>query len=347
MIQASLVSSAASRCAPQAGGGGSIGRRRRPSAGPGNGPGTGQGVGRPASALPADPTGRPGLPLPALEAALVFAWSSGFVGLRFAADHAPVFLSVFWRCVVVALALLPWAARELARMPPAALRRQAAIGLLAMAGYLAGVAQGIALGVPAGLAALMADLLPIGTALMAAVLARRPPDARVWLGLAAGLAGVVLVARGALAWGDAPPWAYGLPLLGMLSLAAATVWQKRAQAAPVGLAAGLCLQCAVSAPVFAGLVLAQGGSLMPVASAGFAMAVLWTAGLSTLGGYGLYWACLARGTPTRVASVLYLSPAVTLAWAWAMFGEPLSWAMLLGAAVSACGVWLVVRGERG
>ncbi|WYX08830.1 DMT family transporter [Achromobacter xylosoxidans] len=73
--------------------------------------------------------------------------------------------------------------------------------------------------------------------------------------------------------------------------------------------------------------------------------MLWTAALSTLGGYGLYWICLRRSSPTRVASVLYLSPAVTLVWAWAMFGEPLSWLMLVGTAVSACGIWMVVRNE--
>jgi drug/metabolite transporter (DMT)-like permease len=32
-------------------------------------------------------------------------------------------------------------------------------------------------------------------------------------------------------------------------------------------------------------------------------------------------------------------------WAWAMFDEPLSWQMALGMAVSAIGIWLVVREE--
>jgi len=43
--------------------------------------------------------------------------------------------------------------------------------------------------------------------------------------------------------------------------------------------------------------------------------------------------------------VLYLSPALTLVWAWAMFGEPLSWLMGLGTVISGLGIWLVIRNE--
>lgn len=286
------------------------------------------------------------VPLPVLEIGLVLAWSSGFVGARFAVDHAPVFLVTFWRFAVVTLLLLPWVAGQILCTPPAVLLRQSGIGLLAVVCYLAGVTKGIELGVPAGLAALAADLLPVGTALLAAVVLGQPQGPRVWLGLFVGAAGVALVAWETLAWGRAPPWAYVLPVLGMLALAVATLWQKGGRSpASMGLLPQLWLQCAVAAVAFAGLS-AWEGRVLPVASAGFALSVAWTAGLSTLGGYGLYWLCLRRTSPTRVASVLYLSPSVTLVWSWAMFGERLSWLMMLGTAVCAAGVWQVARQER-
>ncbi len=285
------------------------------------------------------------IPLPLLEAALLLTWSSGFIGARFSIDYAPALLVVFWRCVVVTLVLLPFVARALRRTSPIVLLKNAGIGLLAMAGYLAGITQGIALGVPAGLAALVADLLPMGLALLAAGVLRQRLAWQVWAGLFIGLLGVMLVTQGALAWGNAPWWAYGLPLLGMFSLAVATLWQKYLPLAQsLGLLPNLWLQCCVSGLAFA-LVEAAHGSLAPIPSTGFALSVLWTAGLSTMGGYGLYWLCLRRATATRVASVLYLSPPITMLWAWAMFNEPLSWQMVSGMAVSGIGIWLVVGTE--
>lgn len=276
---------------------------------------------------------------------MLLTWSSGFIGARFSIDYAPALLVVFWRCVVVSLVLLPFVLNALRKASWPALLHNAGIGLLAMAGYLYGVVQGIGLGVPAGLAALLADLLPLGMAVLTATVLRQRLNRGVWSGLVIGVIGVVLVAHDALAWGNAPIWAYALPLLGMLSLAVATLWQKRLPAeTALGLLPNLWLQCFVSAFAFALLAGAR-HSLWPLPTAGFALSVGWTASLSTLGGYGLYWLCLKRSTPTRVASVLYLSPAVTLLWAWAMFGEPLSWLMLLGTMVCGFGVWKVIRAE--
>jgi drug/metabolite transporter (DMT)-like permease len=285
------------------------------------------------------------LPLPLLEAGLLLTWSSGFIGARFSIDYAPALLVVFWRCVVVSLVLLPFVYRTLRRTSFSILLKNAGIGLLAMAGYLTGVTQGIALGVPAGLAALCADLLPLGMALLAALALGERLARQVWVGLIVGLVGVLWVTHGALVMGDAPLWAYGLPLAGMLSLAVATLWQKHASnSQSLDLLANLWLQCFVSSFAFAAIEGSQ-GSLMPIPTAGFAMSVLWTVALSTLGGYGLYWVCLRRTSATRVASVLYLSPPITMLWAWAMFDEPLSWEIAAGMAVSATGIWLVARAD--
>ncbi|SCX67652.1 EamA-like transporter family protein [Pseudomonas sp. NFACC32-1] len=276
---------------------------------------------------------------------MLLAWSSGFIGARFSVDYAPALLVVFWRCVLVTLLLFPFALPALRQAPVAVLLKNAGIGLLAMAGYLAGITQGIALGVPAGLAALFADLLPIGLALLSAGVLGRRLAWPIWIGLMVGLAGVALVTQSAMTWGDAPAWAYALPLLGMLSLAIATLWQKAlAPREQLGLLPNLWLQCAVSGLAF-GILEGTQGSLAPIPSVGFALSVAWTAGLSTIGGYGLYWLCLRRASATRITSLLYLSPPITMLWAWAMFDEPLSWQMAAGLAASGLGIWMVVRTE--
>lgn len=286
------------------------------------------------------------IPLPLPELGLVLAWSSGFVGVRYSIDHAPAFLVVFWRCVLVTLVLLPFVFKQLRGASPAALLQNASIGLLAMGGYLAGVTQGIVMGVPASTAALLADLLPIGMALLGAVILKERQTWTVWIGLGIGLSGVVVVTRDALSLGDAPLWAYALPVAGMLSLAVATLWRKQLKTSePLGLLPNLWVQCCVSSVAFAVAASCE-GSLSPVLTSGFAISVAWTAGISTVMGYGLYWLCLKRSSPTRVASVLYLSPGVTLLWAWAMFEEPLTWTMALGTAISAIGIGLVVSAEQ-
>ncbi|MBU9174596.1 DMT family transporter [Burkholderia gladioli] len=284
------------------------------------------------------------IPLPILECLMVLAWSSGFVGLRFAADYAPIYLMVFWRCIVLSIGLWPFVAREIRSASRATLLREAAIGAMAMGGYLAGVAKGIEFGVSAGLSALIADLLPVGTVLISTLVFRERSPAGVWAGLALGVIGVLLASRDAFRLGAAPTWALGLPIAGMLSLAAAAVWRKRLSTGACHLnpIAALWLHCVVTGILFLFLQGAQ-GSLRPVPTWGFAAGMAWTAILSTLGGYGLYWLCLKRSSPARVSSVLFLSPAVTLVWAWAMFREPLSWRMLFGAAVAGAGILMIVR----
>lgn len=131
----------------------------------------------------------------------------------------------------------------------------------------------------------------------------------------------------------------------MMSLALATLLQQRRRRShQVNVIAGLWLQCAVSALAFAAVAVLHGGA-RPPATAGFAISIAWTAFVSTLGGYGLYWICLQRSTALRVTSVLLFSPAVTYLWAWLMFDEPLSRFIWIGGGLSACGVWLVVRAD--
>ncbi|MDR7003533.1 DMT family transporter [Paraburkholderia strydomiana] len=287
------------------------------------------------------------VPLPMLEAGMVLTWSSGFVGMRFSADYAPVLLVLLWRFITLSLCLFPFVAREIRSAPLPVLIRQSIIGVFATAGYLAGVARGIELGVPTGLAALIADLLPVAVVIISTCVFREHSPKSVWAGLALGLAGMLIVCRDAVALGKAPAWAYALPVAGMVSLAAATVWQQRSTAR-AGSLSPLCmlwLQSVVSCPVFLWLQ-ASHGNVMPIATVGFAASVAWTAILATLGGWGLYWTCLRRSSSARVTSVLFLSPPITLIWAWAMFREPLSWPMAIGMGISGLGVLLVVRRDR-
>ena len=130
-----------------------------------------------------------------LEAAMVLSWSAGFVGTRFAVDHAPIFLILLWRSLVSGLLLLPFVLWRGPRISGRDLLHQIAFGALSMAGYLAGYALAIAQGAPTGIVALITDMLPLVVALLSWPVLGQALSARQWLGTLVGVAGV-LVASG-------------------------------------------------------------------------------------------------------------------------------------------------------
>lgn len=279
-----------------------------------------------------------------LEAALVVSWSAGFVGIRFAIDHAPLFLILLWRSLVSGLVLLPFALLIGPRMRWKDVLPQVMFGALAMAGYLAGFALAISRGVPTGLVALITDMLPLMVAILSWPVLGQSLTARQWLGSFIGLAGVAIASGWSINMGDVPIWAYALPLLGTLSLALATLLQKRSPAGAMPVHQSLCIQCLSAAAIFALFAWNEGG-LMPVMEPGFIGGILWLVFVATFGAWGLYYIALRKSSPARVTAILYVSPPVTMVWAWIMFGEPLSWAMACGLVISLIGIVIVARGQ--
>jgi drug/metabolite transporter (DMT)-like permease len=72
-------------------------------------------------------------------------------------------------------------------------------------------------------------------------------------------------------------------------------------------------------------------------------AMAWSVLVLTLGGSSLLYMMIQRGAATRVSSLMYLVPPCTSLLAWLMFDELLTPAVLAGLALTALGVWLVVR----
>ncbi|MFE7462371.1 DMT family transporter [Nocardiopsis terrae] len=282
---------------------------------------------------------RPPVPF-LLAAGLVVMWSSGFVGAELGARHAPATTLLTWRFLVVGGLLAVWLLFRGPRMRARDLALHAVLGVLAQAGYLYGVFAAAEAGVAAGTSALVAALQPMVAATIAVPLLGERVRGRQILGLAVGLAGVgLVVGSDLLRPGAAPWWAYALPFGAMLSLVAATLVERRTR--PGGdLLEALAVQCGVSAVLFTGLAAAT-GTLAPPADPGFWGAVAWVVVLSTLGGYGLYWANLARTSVARVSALLYLTPPTTLVWTWLMFGDPVGPGALAGTGVCVAAVWLV------
>lgn len=274
-------------------------------------------------------------------ALLVVLWSSGFVGATFAAPVAPATTTLLWRYVVAAPLMLVAVLALRRRYGLSYLRREAVLGALGQAGYLYGVFRAVEAGLPAGTAALLASLQP---ALVAVVLSGfgRKGGRRQAVGLAIGFAGVALAVGPDAVAGtgtEGALWA----LAGMLSLSAAAalgdLWPAPEEKHDV--LDSLAVQGVVALAFFAVVALAS-GQAAPPADTSFWLAIAWLVGLAFLGGYGMYLYVQRTRGPVAVSTWLYLTPAVSAAWAWAMFGERLSLLTVVGFAISLAGV-LVVR----
>ena len=280
-----------------------------------------------------------------LEAALVVCWSAGFIGIRFASDHAPIFLILLWRSLVSGLVLLPFAVTIGPKLRWQDVLPQVLFGALAMSAYLGAFALAIVQGVPTGLVALITDMLPLMVALLSRPVLGQALTARQWIGSFIGLAGVLIASGWSLNMGDVPLWAYGLPILGTLSLAMATLLQKRSPTNFMPVHQSLCIQCLSAAAIFSVFAWHEGG-VLPILEPGFVGGILWLVFVATLGAWSLYYLALRKSSPARVTAVLYLSPPVVMIWAWLMFNEPLSWAMACGLIVSLVGIIIVARSQK-
>lgn len=296
----------------------------------------------PAAATP--PDARTPLLIAAMPTVFVLIWSSGFVTARLGMPHAPPLSFLSWRYVGSLLAFAVWIAISRPAWPRngAQWLHLAVTGALMHAGYLGGVWAGVKAGLSAGTSALVVGLQPVITALWVSYTGQEQRLSRVqWAGLAAGFAGVLLVVWRKLGAGEINAWNLGVTVVALASITVGTLYQKRhVLACDVRTANFVQLLAAlvVTAPL-ALLLETEPIDLAP----GFYLAMGWAVLVSTVGGSSLLFMLIARGAASRVTSLFYLTPPCTALMAWALFGEPLSGLTLAGLALTALGVWLVVR----
>jgi drug/metabolite transporter (DMT)-like permease len=279
-------------------------------------------------------------------ALFVLLWSTGFVGAKYGLPYAPPFLFLALRLALAAVLLAAVAAAlGSARMPVRAMYGQAAVvGLLLHAGYLGGVFYAISLGVSAGVSAVVVSLQPVLTAVLAARVLGERPTARQWLGLALGVAGVVMVVGpGVLGAGSAP----SLPVAGVVACLVAlgsgtlgTVHQKR-HGDGIPLLWGTTVQYAAAAGLLAVAALAT-EDLAIRWTGDFVLAFVWLVLVLSIGAVLLLLLLLRRGTAAGVSSLYYLVPPATAVEAYLLFGERVAGLSLVGIGVTAVGVALVV-----
>lgn len=285
--------------------------------------------------------------LRAMPAVFVLIWSTGFVVARYGMPHAPPFSFLALRYLLSIVAFGIWIALSRPSWPasPSQWLHLGVTGVLMHAGYLGGVWFAVKGGLGAGLAALIVGLQPLLTALWLSAYDRGPSGrvlipARQWLGLALGLAGLLLVVSSKLRLGQAQIATVVPAVLALCSITAGTLYQKRwVKACDVRSANTVQLIAAllVTAP------LAAMESEPVVWHPELIGALLWSVLALTLGGSSLLYLLIQRGAATSVTSLMYLVPPCTAVLAAILFAEPLTAVVLAGLVLTALGVALAVR----
>lgn len=276
-----------------------------------------------------------------MPAIFVFLWSTGFIGAKLGLPSAEPMTFLTIRFGLVSVLLLGLVLVVRARWPDS----WAEIGHIALAGfllqglYLGGVFASIDHGVEAGVAALIVSSQPLLTAILAGPVLGERVTARQWTGFMLGFCGVTLVVWQKLGQGIGTPFGMGLSVLGLLSITAGTLYQKRF-CADMPLRSGYVIQFAVS--TLAVGVMALAFETRVVAWTGeFIFALGWLVIVLSFGAVTLFYILIRRGAASRVASLFYLVPPSTAILAWLLFGETFGPLALAGMVLVVLGVALV------
>ena len=254
-------------------------------------------------------------------------------------DLDPLFVGSGRAVVAALLAAVLLSARRVPRPSRAQLARL----LVVAAGVVAGfplLTSAALRSVPASHGAVVIGVLPLATAVAAAVRGRERPPLRFWLAGAAGLVAVLgFLATGTGGFGR--PGAADVLLLGAVALAALGYAEGGLLAREIGAWQTICWALLIALPVMVPLAVvgAVRGGLTATAHAGAGawLAFGYLSVFSMFLGFFAWYRGLAIGPLTSVSQLQLLQSVFTLAWSALFFGEDVgAWVWTAAAAVLLC-----------
>jgi drug/metabolite transporter (DMT)-like permease len=271
----------------------------------------------------------------------VIIWGSGYLASKIGMQYAPPFTYLSLRYAFGVICVIPWLMIVRPRWPTN--RRElfhiCVAGLLMHAIYLGGSHYAQYLGMSAGVTALILATQPLFTAVIANRMMSEQLASRQWLGVALGLAGVMLVVWHKIdvqAVTVASLFAVGISLT---SITVGTLYQRTfCKTADLRSSALIqFLMClAVLAPLawrFEGFVFRWSWPLViSIMFLVICASILAVNALTTL---------MRRGHATKVTSMFFLTPIVAVLLEWVIFGVVPTLLSVLGIAVTCAGVALV------
>ncbi|MFO7940920.1 MAG: DMT family transporter [Bacteroidales bacterium] len=281
-----------------------------------------------------------------LAVGFVMLWNSGFIGAEYGLPYAGPFTLLFWRylaltCIVFLYLLISkryrWVGWRVAA--PNML-----IGVLAHGVWLTCVLLALDNQVPAGIVALVVALQPLVTGALSGPFVGEGTNQYQWMGLALGFLGVFVTVASRMNFDSLTSvWSYLIPLGSVVAITIANLIQRRmdikkeASKLPVDLALfyqSFATTLALALPaIFIEKLTTQWAPE-------FIYTLIWLILAVSLGAYAIMYLLIERIDATRMASLFYLGPPVTMLMAWIAFGDMVKTMDIVGLAMVFIGVIL-------
>lgn len=285
-------------------------------------------------------------------AAVYLIWGSTFLAIKYAIGTLPPFLMAATRFLSAGAILFAWAgfrggnAATSGRSSFEQWRRAFIIGGLLLLCGNGGVTWAESY-LPSGLTALLLATEPSWIVMLNWSLGSARPNAKVFLGLLTGLAGVAVLVSGGFGGRDAST---GMSLIGAgVVIAAALAWAG-------GSVYSIRHPVRASAPLASGMQMLAGGTLLVLmglltgeyrrlnfnqASWLSIGALFYLTVFGSIVAFTAYSWLLRTVSPTRVATFAYVNPVVAVLLGWVIASEPLTARTLIAAAVIVASVVLI------
>jgi len=275
----------------------------------------------------------------------IIIWSSGFVVARYAFKDADAlyFLAIRLLLATAILFSLTVVLKQPIRLSRRDLLSSLVIGIALHGLYLAGVWYAIELGAPSGLSSVITSMQPIVVSLLAVRLLSEPLTRGQLVGLLCGLSGVVLVVLPKLSKsGGFTSETLAFLFIALAGSTIATLLQKKIGHS-IPLLIGTTYQFAIAGFGLLAISLIRGKTRFVITHTSI-WAMAWAVLVTSIAAVLLLLWLLNRGSAAKVSSLLYLVPPMAVLQAFILFHEKVSTEELLGIALTAAGVALVIRG---
>lgn len=280
-------------------------------------------------------------------AAIYLIWGSSYLGVRFAIETIPPFLMAGLRFTLAGTILILWRRQRGETWPTRANWQAAVISGSLLFLTANGAVVWATQHVPSGIVSIMGATIPLWMTLIDWLrYSSARPGTRVFVGVALGMVGIVLlISPGQLAGGGPiyPPAALAL-IVGPLGWSIGSLYSRHAD-------------LPASPMMSTGMQLFAGGLLMLILSlgtgevAGFqpalvslrsVLAFIYLFTIASIVAFSAYVWLLHVSTPARVSTYAFVNPVVAVFLGAALANEPLTPRTLIAAAVILAGVILIV-----